>query len=191
MMTTINNHAFNHLTWKDACGYTVLDVYNEPGGPHGTDADMNATYVIPFLTLDKPGAVDAQVAMCGSGGGTDGGVPGSGGATGAGGATGVGGNSVGSGGAVGAGGAMNVGSAGDTGTGQITSGGSGGDVGTGSPGTTTGMDTTTDESAAQRPGCSCKLADASGARDGLLWGLVALSAAFVRRRRASSSADER
>src|SRR5258708_6156118 len=148
MMTTIDNYPFNHQQWKDSCGYTVIDAYSEIGGPHGTHADMSAQYVIPFLTLDKPGAVDAQVAMCGNGGGSDAGVTGGSG----GGANGAGGSNVGSGGSVGSGGAMNVGSAGDTGTGQITSGGSGGDMGTaGSPDTTTGMDTA---DAAQRPGCS-------------------------------------
>jgi len=187
MMTTINNHAFNHLTWKDSCGYTVLDVYNEPGGPHGTDSDMNATYVIPFLGLDKPGAVDPQVAMCGTGGGTDGGAIGGSG----GGANGAGGSSVGSGGgAVGSGGAMNVGSAGDTGTGQITSGGSGGDVGTGGPDTTTGMDTT-DATAAQKPGCSCDLAHRSGMRAAFPLAAIVALGAFRRRRRVSPSANSR
>jgi hypothetical protein len=34
--------------------------------PHGTDANLNATYVIPFLDLDETGA-DPQVAACCSG----------------------------------------------------------------------------------------------------------------------------
>jgi acetylxylan esterase len=159
---SFNNHSWTHQSWQDACGYTVLDAWTEANGPHGTDANLNATYVIPFLGLDKAGDVDPEIAQCGSdgmggksgagGAGTTGtggagggkgtggaagqgagGKPGSGGAGGAVTATGgAGGQGPGTGGAAGKG---MVGSGGTTGTGGISdTGGSGGSQTGGSPG---------------------------------------------------------
>ena len=51
---------FTHQVWVDGCGNTVLDAWSEIGGPHGTDANLNAQYVIPFLGLDKVGPVDPE-----------------------------------------------------------------------------------------------------------------------------------
>jgi poly(hydroxyalkanoate) depolymerase family esterase len=53
-----------HQVWQDACGNTVLDAWSEIGGGHGTGANLNARYVIPFLGLDKTGSVD-PVTPCG------------------------------------------------------------------------------------------------------------------------------
>ena len=51
---------FTHQVWVDGCGNTVLDAWTEIGGPHGTDANLNSQYVIPFLGLDKIGPVDPE-----------------------------------------------------------------------------------------------------------------------------------
>jgi poly(hydroxyalkanoate) depolymerase family esterase len=51
---------FTHQVWVDACGNTALDAWSEIGGGHGTDANLNAQYVIPFLGLDKVGPVDPE-----------------------------------------------------------------------------------------------------------------------------------
>jgi len=79
---SIGGHAYTHDEWKDSCSRTVLDVWSEEGGPHSTDANMNAQYTMPFFGLDMPGVdVDPQVAPCtASGGGA--GMPASGGAAG-------------------------------------------------------------------------------------------------------------
>ena len=54
---------WTHQAWKDSCGNTLLDAWSEIGGPHGTDANLNAQYVIPFLGLDHVGPTD-PVAPC-------------------------------------------------------------------------------------------------------------------------------
>jgi hypothetical protein len=65
---TFNNHIWTHQSWQNACGFTVLDAWSEVNGPHGTDANLNATYVIPFLGLDKPGPTDPEMTPCADGG---------------------------------------------------------------------------------------------------------------------------
>jgi acetylxylan esterase len=62
----IGSHMWDHESWQSSCGYTVLDVWTEPGGPHNTDAPLNEQYVIPFLGLDDIGSTDPEVAQCGS-----------------------------------------------------------------------------------------------------------------------------
>jgi endoglucanase len=49
---------WTRLVWVDSCSNVVLDAWTEIGGGHGTDANLNAQYVIPFLGLDKVGPVD-------------------------------------------------------------------------------------------------------------------------------------
>ena len=49
---------WTHQVWKDTNGATLLDAWSEINGPHGTDANLSARYVIPFLGLDKVGLVD-------------------------------------------------------------------------------------------------------------------------------------
>jgi poly(hydroxyalkanoate) depolymerase family esterase len=49
---------WTHQVWKDTNGATLLDAWSEINGPHGTDANLDARYVIPFLGLDKEGPVD-------------------------------------------------------------------------------------------------------------------------------------
>ena len=75
---TIAGESYARQSWKDSCGYTVLDAWSESGGPHGTDAILNAQYVVPFLGLDSPGVVDPGVAACQTGTGGSGGTGGGG-----------------------------------------------------------------------------------------------------------------
>ena len=49
---------WTHQVWKDTNGATLLDAWTEINGPHGTDANLSARYVIPFLGLDKVGPAD-------------------------------------------------------------------------------------------------------------------------------------
>ncbi len=51
---------WTHLIWRDTNGATVLDAWSEINGPHGTDANLDARYVIPFLGLDQTGPVDPR-----------------------------------------------------------------------------------------------------------------------------------
>lgn len=140
---TLGTHQAKRQQWKNGCGFVVLDAFTSIGGDHGpSDCLFVSQYVVPFLGLDKTGAVDPEIEQCGSGGG-DGGVGGAGGAGGAGGGTGTairdsgaGGNSDGStgaGGVMGSGGraatdasAGNGGSSGSGGSGKGGSEGSGG-----------------------------------------------------------------
>jgi poly(hydroxyalkanoate) depolymerase family esterase len=132
---SFSNHSWTHASWQDTCGSTVLDAWSEANGPHGTDANLNATYVIPFLGLDKTGAVDPEVAQCGGDGGA-GGKAGSAGATGAAGTGGAGG-AGGRGGKGGGGGVAGEAAGGRPGIGGAAGGGAGG-KGTGGSGGSTG-----------------------------------------------------
>jgi hypothetical protein len=82
---TLDGSEYVRQQWMDSCGNVVLDAWTEPGGQHGTAANMTAARSIPFLALDQPGPTDPQTACVpdtGAGGGT---------------ATGAGGSSSGSG----------------------------------------------------------------------------------------------
>ena len=89
----LGNHQATRQQWQSSCGYVVLDAFTSIGGDHGpSDALFKSQFVIPFLGLDKTGAVDPEIAQCGSGGaggnsGADGGAD-AGGLGGAGGSTG-------------------------------------------------------------------------------------------------------
>ena len=123
MNVQLGNHQATRQQWLNSCGYLVLDGFTSIGGDHGpSDALFKAQYVIPFLGLDKVGAVDPEIAQCGSGG-ADGGA-------GAGGAAGVGGRSGGGGGG-GGGGAGSVGNGGAGGAGTGGAPGAGGSSGAG------------------------------------------------------------
>ena len=116
----------------------VLDAFDEPGGPHGPDANMNGQYPLPFFGLETTpfAAVDPQVAACGSTG--TGGAGGSTGTGGRGGTTGTGGTT----GAAGRGGT--TGTAGTTGSaGRGGAGGTTGSAGTSGTGNTSGAAGTT------------------------------------------------
>jgi len=140
----LGTHQATRQQWQSACGYLVLEGFTSLGGDHGpSDALFKAQYVIPFLGLDKTGAVDPEVQQCGNGGtgggvGTDAGVDaardgGSGGSSGAGGEGGRGGGG-GNGGAGGSAGTSGVGGSGGGGmAGTTATGGRGGaaDAGTG------------------------------------------------------------
>ncbi|MBV9946954.1 MAG: PHB depolymerase family esterase [Myxococcales bacterium] len=78
---TLGMHQATRQSWKDSCGYVVLDTLESIGGDHGpSDALFASQYVIPFLGLDQTGAVDPEIAQCGADGGggsspsTDGGL---------------------------------------------------------------------------------------------------------------------
>lgn len=101
---TLGTHQASRQSWKDTCGYTVLDVFTSSGGDHGpSDALFVAKYVLPFMGLDSQAAVNAavdpQVQQCGTGGGggapVGGSVGGTGGALASGGRTSSGGPSAG------------------------------------------------------------------------------------------------
>ncbi len=132
MNVQLGTHQATRQQWLNSCGYLVLDGFTSIGGDHGpSDALFEAQYVIPFLGLDKVGAVDPEIAQCGNGAADAG--SGAGGAAGVGGRSGAGG---GAGGSVGSGGAGGVsGSGGTTGTGGISGGagtsGTGGTRGSG------------------------------------------------------------
>jgi acetylxylan esterase len=131
---TLGTHQATRQTWKNSCGYVVLDAFLSAGGDHGPSDALFNSYVAPFLGLDQTGAVDPEIEQCGTGG--SGGSTGTGGSTGAGGAGGAGGGRDG-----GLGGSRDAGSAGAGGGGGIsTTGGavgsggsisSGGSIGTG------------------------------------------------------------
>ncbi|HEX6271558.1 MAG TPA: PHB depolymerase family esterase, partial [Polyangiaceae bacterium] len=144
---TLGTHQATRQSWRNACGYTVLDAFTSMGGDHGpSDALFPSQYVVPFLGLDTAGAVDPEITQCGMGGmgGGPGGAGGSGGRSGAsgGGAGGAlgGAGGLGNGGAgQSSGGSANAGSGGaapggSAGTGATAgSGNSGGSAGTGMP----------------------------------------------------------
>jgi acetylxylan esterase len=118
---TLGTHQATEQQWNNACGYLVLDGFDSIGGDHGpSDALFVAKYVVPFLGLDKTGAVDPEIAQCGNGG--------AGGSTGA--AGGAGGK--GTGGAAGSAG----GRGGGAGSGTVATGGAGGGGGRGTGGST-------------------------------------------------------
>jgi poly(hydroxyalkanoate) depolymerase family esterase len=49
---TLYNHQWLRQIWQDSSGATALDAWSEYNGPHGTDANLNALYAMPFLNLD-------------------------------------------------------------------------------------------------------------------------------------------
>jgi len=197
VMVSFNNHQWTHQSWQDSCGYTVLDAWSEQNGPHGTDANLNATYVIPFLGLDKTGATDPEVAQCsgGNGGGGGGNAGGSGGTMGSTGGSGGGGAS---GGTVASGGTASA-SGGASGTGTVSGGMSGtvtGGANNGGQGPSAGSSATNGGSLAaagseaqpgpsSSGGCSYQRGRLAGSRGAFaLAGLLALGATLSRRRRA-------
>jgi len=139
---SLSGKSWTRQSWNSSCGYTVLDAWTEKGGPHGTSANLNAQYVVPFLALDKTGDVDPEVAQCSGDGGVIG-TGGAGGSTGGGGAGGRDGgpdaSRDGAAGGVGGGGGRgatggSLGSGGNTSTGGTSEGGSSGGGATASGG---------------------------------------------------------
>ena len=129
MGVQLGNHQATRQRWQNGCGYVVLDAFTSIGGDHGpSDALFKSTYVIPFLGLDKTGAVDPEVQQCGAGGA--GGSSGGSGGAGAGGRGGAGGGGQGGGAGSGATGSAGRGGAGGAG-GTVGRGGNGGGGGTG------------------------------------------------------------
>jgi acetylxylan esterase len=120
---TLGTHQATEQQWNNACGYLVLDGFDSIGGDHGpSDALFVAQYVVPFLGLDKTGAVDPEIAQCGNGGaGGSGGVAGATGGRGAGGAAGSAGGRGGIAGAGSGGAAGTTGGGGRLGTGGFAS----------------------------------------------------------------------
>ena len=183
---TFNNHPYTHQRWQDSCGFTVLDAWSEVGGPHGTDANLNATYEIPFFGLDKSGPTDPQ--SCGGDAGTSGGSKDDAGSNGAGGSSsnGAGGSSGGnsnageSGGSNGTGGDSSSGTS--MGTGGQSNSGTAGDIGSGGSSDIAAGSDVLGGSSPSRPGCSCRVAHASGAQDAFAWAAI-LAVVFGRRRR--------
>jgi poly(hydroxyalkanoate) depolymerase family esterase len=188
-MVTFDNHSWNHQTWQNSCGFTVLDAWSEVNGPHGTDANLNATYVIPFLGLDKTGPTDTEVAQCGDAGssassssGNGGGSSSSSGSGSSGGGA-SGGSASSSSGAGGAGG----GSAGDgpgaaSGIvgGATDAGGSSGDDASGGGAETHASG---DQPFSPKSGCSCRESGGSGPEGTFaIVAIAAVGASWSRRR---------
>ena len=70
---TLGTHQATRQEWTNSCGFLVLDAFESIGGDHGpSDCLFDATYVVPFLGLDQTGAVDPEIAQCGSGGASGG-----------------------------------------------------------------------------------------------------------------------
>jgi hypothetical protein len=61
---TIEGDQYTRQQWQDGCGITVLDSWTQPSGPHGTAANMNGAYTVPFFALDMAEPVDPQAAGC-------------------------------------------------------------------------------------------------------------------------------
>jgi acetylxylan esterase len=184
---TFAGHSWTRDGWQNSCGAVVLDAWTELDGPHNTDAPLNATYVIPFLGLDKPGMVDPVVAACprDAGAGGDGGTRGVGGAQDGGGGRGTGGM-TGKGGD-GAGGALGSGAGG-----SLRDGGAARDSGGKSD--AGGEDSASGEAAASdaTSGCGCDLVGGGSTRNaGAIAALGLALAAVVRgRRRAGAPARQ-
>jgi acetylxylan esterase len=143
---TLGTHQATRQSWRNGCGYTVLEAFTSMGGDHGpSDALFLSQYVVPFLGLDTAGAVDPEITQCGTGGSGGGGPGGAGGAGGRGAGGAMGGTSgVGTGGAgqssggsatAGSGGAAPGGGAGTPATGGAGNAGNGGGAGIPSGGT--------------------------------------------------------
>jgi poly(hydroxyalkanoate) depolymerase family esterase len=204
---TLGTHQATRQTWKNACGYAVLDGFTSIGGDHGpSDALFVAQYVVPFLGLDQTGAVDPEIAQCGGDGG--GGQPadagmeagGAGGVDGGGPSRDAGGNSGSSGGSAStgsssggsSGGSGGSGSGGGVGSSGASGGGSSGNGG--GSGSSSGSTPSTDADASDNPaaggprsnGCSCGIVGIhSRMSGGLAAGALGLAVAAFRRRRRS------
>jgi len=136
---SLSSHSWTRQSWKDSCGNTVLDAWLEANGPHGTDANLNSTYVIPFLGLDKAGATDPYICSSAGGASGTGGAPGTGGTTTAGGAKTGGASSLGGSSQTGTGGSTNVGGGNPATGGKTATGGSTGAGGAVPAGGTSGV----------------------------------------------------
>ena len=139
---TLGSHQATRQRWQNSCGYVVLDAFQSIGGDHGpSDAIFNASFVVPFLALDKTDAVDPELAPpCNSGG--TGGMGGTGGATSSAGNGGTGGVPAGGATAMGGAGGVGIGgSAGGADSGMAGSSGSGGSI-TSDGGSSAGSDAT-------------------------------------------------
>ncbi|HVY39824.1 MAG TPA: PHB depolymerase family esterase, partial [Polyangia bacterium] len=98
---TLGTHQGTEDQWTNACGYLVLDAFDSINGDHGpSDSLFPSKYVIPFMGLDKTGAVDPEIQQCGNNGG--GGATGQGGMGAGGGHTGAAGGGAGASGTGGA-----------------------------------------------------------------------------------------
>jgi acetylxylan esterase len=205
---TLGTHQAKRQTWQGSCAFADLDAFTSIGGDHGpSDTLFVAKYVVPFLGLDKTGAVDPAVEQCGSAGTGGMGSAGAGGngAAGHGGAANGGAGPTGSagyGGMIAAAGGSNAGgsmptvSGGAGGGGNATSGGSvnvGGQSAAGNPSVGVaghsaaagGPPVAPSSGESEASGCTCNLA-AAGASNGyrsLFAAVAAACALFVRRRR--------
>jgi acetylxylan esterase len=132
----LGSHQATRQRWQNACGYVVLEVWTSIGGDHGPSDALFNSNVVPFLSLDKTGAVDPEIEQCGGSGA--GGSPGSGGATGAGGAGGGAGTGGASGTRDGGQGGRDAGNGGRDAAGSTGSGGTSGGGGSSGRGGTQG-----------------------------------------------------
>jgi len=206
---TLGTHQAKRQTWQGSCGFADLDAFTSIGGDHGpSDTLFVAKYVIPFMGLDKTGAVDPAVEQCGSAGTGGMGSAGAGGngtaghggtangGAGAVGSSGSGGLASGAGGSN-AGGSMPTVSGGAGGGGNVTSAGNANGGGQSAAGNSSvgiaGHSASAggppvppaSSGASEANGCTCNLAAAgtSNASRSLFAAVAAACALFVRRRR--------
>lgn len=208
---TLGTHQGTEQQWNNACGYLVLDAFDSINGDHGpSDALFLPQYVVPFLALDKTGAVDPEIEQCGNSGGGGAGTAGAGSGglggsrqTGSGGAAGAGGGHGGAAGSAGESGLNGTGggngsggtSVGTGGTTSNPTGGSGGSSATGAGGLATGTGgsttgatggTVTPVGTGSSGGCSCGLAGRAADPAGLGALVMAIVALAQRRRKTSA-----
>ncbi len=182
---TLGTHQATRQSWKDSCGYVVVDGFTSIGGDHGpSDALFVAQYVVPFLGLDRTGPVDPELAQCGGDGG--GGAPAADGGVDA--AT-IDGGHADSGAGNGGGSSSSSGPGASSGSSASSSvgGASGaGASGTGSGASTpsTGASSNSGADGSRSNGCSCGVVRSDGnASSGLAGSALALALAAFRRRR--------
>jgi len=209
MTVSLAGKTWTRQSWQSSCGVTVLDAWAEQNGPHGTSANLNATYTIPFLGLDKAGDVDPEIAACGGGGGASGGggtgAPATGGSRGGGGAGGRASSATGGSGGLAAGGRSGTGGTvvvtgsggapagtggvsgtGGSGTGGVTAtGGRGNDAtgGTATTGAGGGPGTGGSTESGDNSGCSCGMGAAGRGPTSVALGAAFVLLALARRRR--------
>lgn len=198
MNVQLGQHKATRQKWQNACGRVVVDAFTSLGGDHGpSDALFNASFVIPFLGLDKTGPVDPEIEQCpgGAGGSGMGGAAGASGSAGNAGSAGTGGSgSAGAattggvaGAASGAGAGNTTSSSGSTSLGTGGNGGTGGPVVTGSAGasgaTTAPNAAPVAESTSTDAGCTFEPAGSPPWGDRLLVAFGLSLAAWARRKR--------
>jgi acetylxylan esterase len=59
-------YSYSRESWKNTCGYTVLEAWTAPGQPHGMTYEEDS--IIKFFGLNTVGGQDPELAACGGAG---------------------------------------------------------------------------------------------------------------------------